>query len=262
MRGSKYGLIQEVLIIKINKIKILKVVIESLNNQIVSDYCFKGWLGAANAGHDVKLLSLSAASLQQDKLKEERPMPIGSVEYMEYFFDLYGIEKPLPLHCTSNLMQNKYQVYESKYDITYPAFIKPNLDVKKFTGFVAKSVKDLDLYPELGDWDGPYFVRKPFISPIISEWMVFVHKGRIINCSYYNGSNPRRFPDPWSIGYLVERYINPPVAYTIDVAVLDSGETVLVEFNDMWAIGPYGCNEDDYFGMLKDRWNEISGNRI
>ena len=235
----------------------MKVIIECLDGQIVSDYCFKGWMGAVNKGHDVKLLSLSAASLQQSKLKEERPMPIGSVGYMEYFFDLYGVEKPLPLHCTSNLMQDKYQVYESKYDIPYPSFIKPHLDVKKFTGFVAKSAKALDLYPELGDWDGPYFVRGPFKSPIISEWRVFVHKGKVVNCSYYNGTNPTAFPDKLDITYLVHSYKNSPVAYTIDVAVLESGDTILVELNDMWAIGPYGCDSEEYFEMLKDRWNEI-----
>lgn len=39
---------------------------------------------------------------------------------------------------------------------------------------------------------------------------------------------------------------------------IKNGYTILVELNDMWAIGPYGCNEIDYFNMLKDRWNEIN----
>lgn len=249
----------------------MKVVVESLNNQIVSDYCFKGWIGAANKGHDVELLSLSAASLQQSKLKEERPMPIGSVDYMEYFFDLYGIEKPLPLHCNSNIYSCNtgydgfnYMLCESRYDIDFstPKFIKPYWDVKKFTGFVAKSVKDLDLYPELGDWDGPYFVKEPFDFSIVAEWRVFVHKGKVINMSYYSGANPRVCPDYWTVGYLIEQYENPPISYSIDVAVLSDGSTKFIELNDMWAIGPYGCDEDDYFEMLKDRWNELNGNRV
>lgn len=51
-----------------------------------------------------------------------------------------------------------------------------------------------------------------------------------------------------------------PIAYTVDIGIqgkhLDY-KPFLIEFNDMWAIGPYGCKEEDYFSMLKDRWNEI-----
>ena len=81
----------------------MKVVVESLDGKIVSDYCFKGWMGAINDGHDVELMSLPKVSMIQDKIKEEKPMPIGSIGYMEYFFNLYGIKKPSPLQATSNL---------------------------------------------------------------------------------------------------------------------------------------------------------------
>lgn len=67
----------------------MKVVIETLGNQIVSDYCFKGWLGACNAGHEVELLSLPKASLQQKRLIEEMPMPIGSIGYFSSFTTSY-----------------------------------------------------------------------------------------------------------------------------------------------------------------------------
>ena len=158
-------------------------------------------------------------------------------------------------------MKNEYKVINNKYDITYPTFVKPHLDVKKFTGFVAKSVKDFDLYPELTDWDGPYFVREPFCIDIISEWRCFIHKNKIINCSYYNGINPLLFPSFEMINNTIKEYKNAPIAYTLDVAVLKNGYTILVELNDMWAVGPYGCNETDYFNMLKDRWNEIIKNK-
>jgi ATP-grasp domain, R2K clade family 2 len=226
----------------------MKIVIESLGGKIVSDYCFKGWLGAVNSGHDVTILPLPKASLMQ--LKESKPMPIGSVSYMEYFFNLYGIEKPLPL------VTGEYEVVNKRSEIKYPKFVKPLVDVKKFTGFVAKSERDFNLYPELEDWDGPYFVREPFEHDIVSEWRCFVHKGRIVNCSYYNGSKPYIFPD---VSVVVSSLISPPpIAYTVDVAVLSNGETVLVELNDMWAIGPYGCPEDEYFLMLKDRWVQLA----
>lgn len=235
----------------------MKVLIECLDGKIVSDYCFKGWMGAINEGFGAKLMSLPQVSLQREQLKSEVIMPIGSVGYMEYFFELLGIDKPLPLHCTSSLFDGKYEVVDSKANIEYPNFVKPHLDVKMFTGFVAKSERDFNLYPELMDWDGPYFVRKPFDSDIVSEWRCFVHKGRIVNCSYYNGSKPWMFPNmTWVLAW-ISQYQSPPIAYTIDAAVLENGKTELVELNDMWAIGPYGINEQDYFLALKDRWFEI-----
>ncbi len=232
----------------------MKVIIETLGNQIVSDYCFKGWLGAINEGHDVELLSLPAASMKQDKLKQEKPMPIGSVGYMEYFFDLYGVQKPFPL-IDFNLERS--WTVTRRDQLNYPVFVKPLVQIKKFTGAVFTNAKQWDLYPELEDWDGPYLCKEPFELPILSEWRVFVHNGKIKNISYYSGTNPRAFPDRWTIGFILEHAYNPPAAFTMDVCVLEDGSTRLVEFNDMWAIGPYGCNENDYFSMLKDRWNEI-----
>lgn len=241
----------------------MEIVIESLGNEIISDYCFKGYIGAINAGYNVSKLSLSSASLSQTKLKNEKPMPIGSVGYMEYFFDLYGIKKPLPLQATSNLTKAsfiKQWVVPFRSELKYPVFVKPYLDIKKFTGFVAKSENDFELYPELKGWDGPYLCAKPFDSNIQAEWRCFVHNGKVVNMSYYNGINPRITPDYWTLGFLIEQYLNPPVAYSLDVAILTNGDTKYIELNDMWAIGPYGLNEDLYFEMLKDRWNEIIKN--
>lgn len=240
----------------------MQVIIESIDNKIVSDYCFKGWLGAEINGFSTKLMSLPAVSLQRESLKQREILPIGSVSYMEYFFELFEIDKPFPLHCTSNLFQDKYEVVDSKYNIKYPSFVKPHLDVKRFTGFVSKSINDFNLYPELEDWDGPYFVRKPFSSRIVSEWRCFVNRGNLVNVSYYNGWDPGVFPDTGVVKNLISLYHSPPVSYTIDVAVLEDGSTELVELNDMWAIGPYGINESDYFLLLKDRWLEILKNNL
>jgi len=234
----------------------MKVVVETLEGQIVSDYCFKGWLGAENAGYETILHDLSGVSLMQDWYKEHRPMPIGSVTYMEYFFDLYDIEKPDPLQPNEN---DTYLYVDKKKDLKYPTFVKPLKDVKKFTGFVAKSAAAWDLYPELKEWDGPYLCSEPFKYPILSEWRYFIHKNKIVNVSSYNSEIPNKFPSNSGVLTLVDSLKDQGVeiAYTIDVAVLANGNTEFVELNDMWAIGPYGCDEDLYFEMLKDRWNQI-----
>lgn len=248
----------------------MNVVVESIDNQIFSDYCFKGWLGAKNADHNVSLLSLGYASMIQNKLKEDKPMPIGSVEYMTWFMKyIYNIPIPEPLKAhklAPNFYSLKWKEVDIKANIEYPCFIKPLNDVKKFTGFVAKSEKDFELYSELENWDGPYFTTE-IIDDIISEWRYFIHRGKVVNVSNYFG-NSCIYPN-YMADTIVEGLIHHddnyrgkklPISYTIDIGITKYKDVHLIELNDMWAIGPYGCNENDYFAMLKDRWNQIIRN--
>jgi len=50
---------------------------------------------------------------------------------------------------------------------------------------------------------------------------------------------------------------NFPISYTIDIGVLENGENVVIEFNDMWAIGNYGMDNSDYLSLLRQRYFEI-----
>lgn len=236
----------------------MNVVVESLGGKIISDYCFKGWLGATNAGHTVSLTDLKQAQINREYIRPLDPVPIGSIEFMEFFFGLYGIKTPPPLQWTSNLTQVFDQwVVPFKRELKYPVFVKPALDVKKFTGAVFTKQSQWNLYPELVDFDGPYLCAKPFKEKIISEWRVFVYKGEAVNMSYYNGINPLATPSYNAIKHFINQYYNPPVAYSLDVCLLANGETEYIEVNDMWSIGSYGCDPDIYFKMLKDRWLEI-----
>ena len=51
-----------------------------------------------------------------------------------------------------------------------------------------------------------------------------------------------------------------PIAYTIDIGILGCYQfcdNVVVEYNDMWAIGNYGMPNDLYLRLLRDRYFEI-----
>lgn len=251
----------------------MRVFVESLSGEIISDYCFKGYIGAVNAGHDVQKVSLSAVSMMnRESLKDV--LPIGSVEYMTWFMKyVHEIPVPEPLKAhklAPNFYTLKWKEVDKLADVEFPCFIKPLNDIKKFTGFVAKSAKDFELYPELDGWDGPYLTTE-IISNLLSEWRFFIHKGKIVNVSNYAG-DPAIFPgytelsDVRGLIYHDSHYRGNklPVAYTVDIGI-STGEdeyivkrtSNLIELNDMWAIGPYGCKEDIYFTMLKDRWNQI-----
>jgi hypothetical protein len=52
------------------------------------------------------------------------------------------------------------------------------------------------------------------------------------------------------------KYHDCPVGYSLDVMVTKD-DTLLVEINDGWSLGNYGCDAFDYFKLLKSRWLEI-----
>ena len=58
---------------------------------------------------------------------------------------------------------------------------------------------------------------------------------------------------------MVNEFINSPKAYCIDVGVLSSGETALIEVNDAFSIGIYSMPKEVYAELLITRWNELKG---
>ncbi|HLO94579.1 MAG TPA: ATP-grasp domain-containing protein [Burkholderiaceae bacterium] len=50
-----------------------------------------------------------------------------------------------------------------------------------------------------------------------------------------------------------------PVAYALDFGVLSTGQTVLVEANDAWALGLYGGGPapGHYVELLTARWRQL-----
>ena len=60
----------------------------------------------------------------------------------------------------------------------------------------------------------------------------------------------------YKIELLLNAYFDAPSGYSLDVCVSGDG-TKLIEINDGWAIGNFGCDSQDYFKILKTRWFEI-----
>ena len=57
-----------------------------------------------------------------------------------------------------------------------------------------------------------------------------------------------------------EKSTEAPSAYTLDVGITKEGLTLLVEVNDMWAIGSYGLDGDTYALLCARRMKEIYRN--
>jgi len=250
------------------------VLIESDAGEIVSDFAFCGWLGASKENwlnedsYRIEKASLESISIKilyargsKNYLGESLYcLPIGSLEFVKKTAEILGFEMPKPINIPESLkLYCGRKVWESNIEhLSYPCFVKPADEAKLFTGFVAKSSKDFVLYPELIGFNGNIMCSEP-IENILSEWRCFVLKGKVLNCSNYSG-NPLIFPDKRKIDFLIEKFYDAPSGYSLDVCVTDK-ETQLIEVNDGWALGNYGCDPQDYFKLIKTRWFEILKNK-
>jgi len=133
-------------------------------------------------------------------------------------------------------------------------FIKP-VNIKLFTGLVLDGFQYACLDNIPGNTE--VLVYEPFKSKICSEWRIYIHNHKAIFFANYAGDifDP---PSPSYIRHIIDGNKGTfPIAYTIDIAVLQNGDFVVVEYNDMWAIGNYGIPNDMYVRMLKDRYFQI-----
>ena len=196
-------------------------------------------------------------------LSLETDVIIGSVQASEAFFKACEIESPTYLGYPAEL-----KIYLSRYVdyckfgnlkklFKFPYFIKPKNGVKMFTGEVITKDSQLQMLKE-------YYEVKPetevYVSSVLpkiaSEYRCFIHEDELVGIQHYLGDF-KKYPDIHTIENMVKEYKSSNCAYTLDIAVLEHGPTVLLEVNDMWAIGSYGMNAKTYALMCVRRMREI-----
>lgn len=193
--------------------------------------------------------------------------PVGTVEFVKAFAEKFGVKLPSPIHAIEllQLEGRLYATVESKdliHKSTYPFFVKPLKELKKFTGFVAKSEKDFELYPDV-DWSNTSLFLTGVLENIVSEWRCYVLKGKVFACVNYSG-DPLNFPFRHVIHELIEKFTNSPVSYSLDVVIEESKtgyKTRFIEINDAYSLGYYGGDVINYTKMLNERWKEIIQNQ-
>lgn len=139
-----------------------------------------------------------------------------------------------------------------------PVFIKPLREHKRFTGYVRRG--DLDDVSRTAHLDDDFAVIVSEVVPMISEWRCFVLEAKCVGARPYAG-DPRA-PSPEIA--LVDRCIEAlgseaPIAYSVDLARLVDGSTVVVEVNDAYALGSYGLPSIPYARMIEARWRQLVG---
>jgi hypothetical protein len=136
-----------------------------------------------------------------------------------------------------------------------PIFVK-SFEQKQLTGFVCSSFSDFTKH-----CTGYEMNTKVYISDVLkirSEYRTYIHKHDIVSSLRYKGDYDKA-PSKVVLEemlYLL-RHVNMPIAYSIDVGILDTGETILIECNDGFALGNYGVNSMKYAEMHRDRWYQL-----
>lgn len=133
-------------------------------------------------------------------------------------------------------------------------FIKPKDNLKKFTGFVITCIDDLQYTNHAGN-NTKIYCSEPVVW--LSEFRCPVIDGKVRGMFRTPYTCQGSAPDINEVQKIADDFIGSPKAYCLDVGVLSTGETALVEVNDAFSIGKYGMSDDLYAELVMTRWNEL-----
>ncbi len=194
---------------------------------------------------------------------------VGGVDCLHAAWEHIGVRVPehfsAPAVLTPFLGRKSWRTTEAELAeaAQFPVFVKPYTDNKAFNGQVVRSAEELAallcLCPGLPamDSEAPLLAQEPV--NFVSEWRVFVLRGRAVGVANYRG-DLLTFPASGIVRATLGAYTNAPTGYSADFGITDAGRTVLVEVNDGYALGFMGgMSETRYAELLLARWNEITG---
>jgi hypothetical protein len=213
--------------------------------------------GAIESAQDYKLIKYSEVESGKFDNLIKRNLFVGSVEFMKAVFNRVGLtDVRLPANSNRiyhvDTLGNIKKLAKSGHQ---KFFIKP-FDIKLFTGFVIDQMGYTSI-ANIPD-ETEVMVYEPFKNRILTEWRCYVSFDKIIDIRNYSG-DIYEIPSKEYLNYIVNlNRGNYPSSYTIDVGILEwTKEHVVIEYNDMWAIGNYGVPNDLYLRMLSERYFDI-----
>jgi hypothetical protein len=215
------------------------------------------------AYYGFKLLGWEIQPFQSfDSIPDFQPesVVVGAIKDIHTALQSMGIDRPLPIDYPPELHPFLgRKIWKSTIDLLaesrqWGIFIKPANECKKFTGRAILNSQDLIKCGDLSD--GRQEVLCSELVNFRSEWRCFVRYDRILGVHLYQG-DWRFAGDPKVIESAVAAYKSAPAGYAIDFGVTDTGETLLIEVNDGYALGNYGLPPIYYVQLLSARWSEL-----
>ena len=211
-----------------------------------------GLYGALDNGQDIRLTSFEEIKSGKFDALIKQHLFIGSVEFMKEVFNRVG--KLVP---SMKPAQEVKQLWISdaidRVRSGQILFIKP-VETKLFSGMVFDKMclSMIEKFPD----ETEVYVTEPFRSKIISEWRLYIQHNKIVDAKNYAGDF-KITPNWLYADFILKSGEQFPSCFTLDVAILENGETTAVEYNDMWAIGNYGIDNSLYYKLLRERYFEI-----
>lgn len=200
-------------------------------------------------------------------------LPVGSVEFVREAMRLARVSEPPSLSYPpelDHLLGRRIDLMPLDR-VRGTRFIKP-ARTKLFTGFVwheqddwAYDPHDLEQLQALRQMPSDTMVWVSDPVRFQCEWRFYVLDGEVIGAGRYDPDGAETAPAPKAevVSDALQRMKESPgapVAWALDVGVLDDGRTVLVEVNDGWALGLYGnaLAPRDYLRFLAARWMQMA----
>ena len=229
------------------------------------------WMGAATGPAPLRERRLTIEEAADANILDD-DLPVGTVEFLRACAARRGVTLP-EIGAYPDLLRpylrraHRLGVLGEARGLTVPTFIRPAFAVKAFTGFVFHPSDPEDARRIQGLPHGlPVWLCEPVTWQC--EWRVYVVRGKVVGAGRYDpeGADDAPEPDHDLVETLVRAWgAVSPAGYALDVGVLESsGDTVLVEVNDGWALGYYKgtCAPADYVRLLWTRWREIALSRV
>lgn len=210
--------------------------------------------GAIEIGQDYRLISFEEVQSGKFNTLVKNNLFVGSVEFMKEVFSKIGKEN-VRVPKNSN-REHKVMTLGDAKEIAKSGqsiFIKP-FDIKLFTGFILDQMVHTSI-SDVSD-DTNVMVYDVFSSKIKSEFRCYIHNNRVVDVRNYSG-DLFCCPNEEYLKGIIDINKDFPISYTIDIGVLENGDNVVIEYNDMWAIGNYGIPNELYLRLLRDRYFEI-----
>lgn len=212
----------------------------------------------------------------RSQLERGEMMPVGSVEFVSEAMSVAGVDLPtapgFPAAMQPWLHRTIARTTVTKLaDVRARTFVKP-VETKLFNGFVydpqvplqAMAEHDREQRIVLAGLDGDTEIWTSTVVEFVSEWRYYVLNGRICGHARYDpdGAEDAPAPDRQQVELAIAAY-DSVAPFAIDMGVLASGETTLVEIHDAWAIGLYNhaLNPRDYYRFLRSYWDRLIAGR-
>jgi len=245
----------------------MRFLIQKIDKEIRHDFSFTllesiryhKWLQGDDADVQVKYINWDTHdSILCFKPFHQHYVPVGSVEFVLAWMNRFGVPTPKPVNIPDELNQPYYTkrpvingTHNDIENLTHGKwFVKSN--------DIIKGMAEMLTIDDNHSWSIPIgeYQMSQHIQ-IDSEWRAFVYQGKLVGIKNYGGGFGT-FPDLKMVSHMIWEYKSAPIAYTLDVGVIESGtpfnETFIIECHDFFSCGLYGFAEHKIYPYMLYRW--------